>query len=258
MIGIAFLAATLCSAPDGAAARWEREARYLIVGEMHGTREAPAAFAGLVCDAAGQGAVTVGLELRVAIQPQLDAFLDAPDDASAIEILRETSFWDRQQADGRSSLAMLEMMLAMRDLKARGRDIALAAFLPDVRRPPGFDQNYHELEMAVLLAQAAMRRPEARVLVLVGNVHAARTRIEVFDLLPAAAHLPGSETVSLAILQQGGSSWSCSVESCGSQEWASLHDEDLRGIDLTPLRDGAYDGSLAIGPTTASPPAAEQ
>ncbi|MFN3816036.1 hypothetical protein [Brevundimonas sp.] len=258
MIGIAFLAASLCSALDGAAAIWDREARYIVVGEMHGTREAPAAFAGLVCEAASQGPVTVALEFSAGIQPQLDAFLDAPDDASATAILRETSFWNLERADGRSSLAMLEMMLSIRRLKAEGRDIALAAFLPDTQRPPGFDQNYHELEMAALLAQAAMGRPESRVLVLVGNVHAARIRLEDFDLLPAAAHLPAAETLSLAIIQQGGSSWSCSAEACGPQDRTPLHDQNRRGIDLTPIRDGAYDGSLAIGPTTPSPPAAEQ
>jgi len=95
------------------------------------------------------------------------------------------------------------------------------------------------------------------VLVLVGNVHAARKEFTRFNLLPAAAHLPRSETVSLNVAQQGGNSWSCRASGCGPDGSEARYDEAARGIILEPYADGAYDGVLALGPATASPPVAE-
>lgn len=144
-----------CAPPPGAEALWTPEARYVIVGEIHGTTETPAAFAQLVCAAAEQGPVTVALELPTEMQPQLDAFLIATDDASAAATLHETSFWvrDPERQDGRSSMAMLEMMQSIRRLKAGGGDVAFRAFQPSNPRSPAFDQNYYELDMAVELSR---------------------------------------------------------------------------------------------------------
>lgn len=245
-----------CSAPPGSDALWTPEARYVIVGEIHGTTETPAAFAQLVCEAAARGPVTVALELPMSLQSDFEAFLAAPDDASAEAILRRTPYWNPRHQDGRSSVAMVAMMQSVRRLKVAGRDIAIHSFLSDQGRPAGFDQNYHELEMATEIARAARARPEARVLVLVGGLHASKTRIEAWDLLPATAHLPRAEVITLDVAQQGGQSWSCGTERCGIDDIISTYDPAERGVTLRPIDDGAYDGVLAVGPVTASPPAA--
>jgi hypothetical protein len=260
---IALLAAGLlaaqpaCAAPANAEALWTPEARYVLIGEQHGTTETPAAFAQLVCDAAERGPVTVALEFPETLQPAFDAVLAAPDDASAIQILRETPFWvtDPTRQDGRGSVAMLEMLLSIRRLKAEGRDVTLRAFMSVQRRPPGFDQNYHELAMAAALAQAARDRPEARVLVLVGSFHAAKARYDEDDFLPAAAHLPPGEVISLLLPQQGGQSWSCTIDTCGPLEVLPVDDLSERGVVLRPVDEGLFDGVLALGPVTPSPPA---
>lgn len=248
-------AAPVCSPPPGAEALWTPRARYVIVGEVHGTAETPSAFADLVCDASTHGPVVVALELPTTMQAQLDAFLAAPDDDAAHAVLPEDFFAEPDQADGRSSLAMVEMLQSVRRLKAAGRDVAFHAFLPVGRRPEGFDQNYHELSMATGLAGAARARPDARLLVLVGGVHASKTRIESWDLLPAAAHLPRAEVVALDVAQQGGQSWSCRSATCGPGDIVSVHDPEARGVTMGAIDDGAYDGVLAVGPVTASPPA---
>lgn len=245
-----------CAAPPGSEALWTPEARYVIIGEIHGTTETPAAFAGLVCEASTRGPVTVALELPMSLQPEFEAFLAAPDDVSGEAILRRTAYWNPRHQDGRSSAAMVEMMQSLRRLRVAGRDIAIRAFLSDQGRPAGFDQNYHELEMATEIARAARARPEARVLVLVGNVHASKTRIDMWDLLPAAAHLPRAEVIALDVAQQGGQSWSCRTDVCGIDDIISVYDPAERGVTLGPIDDGAYDGVLAVGPVTASPPAA--
>lgn len=261
MLGLfaaAALMAAPCAPPAGHEVLWTPEHRFVIVGEIHGTTETPAAFAQLVCAAAEQGPVTVALELPVAMQPQLDAFLTAPDDTAAAAILQPTIFGDFSMADGRTSLAVVEMMQAIRRLKAEGRDVTLRAFQPSTPRPPAFDQNYYELDMASALVAAAAERPGARVLVLVGNIHASKTRFERLDLLPAAAHLPRKATVTLNVAQQGGQSWSCQADGCRAYDSIARYDAAARGVIMGPVSEGAWDGVLAIGPVTASPPMAHE
>jgi hypothetical protein len=246
-----------CAPPRGTEDLLHMNHRFIVVGEDHGTVEVPAAFAEIVCAAAQRGPVTVALEMPDTIQPRLDAFLAAPDAAAASATLHDTPFWDLRFQDGRSSLAMLDMMLAVRRLRAEGHDVAFRAFRPSERRVAGFDQNYDELEMAVRLARAAKARPEARVLVLVGDFHAMKARIPGDDLMGAVALLPPADVFSLEIAQQGGQSWSCVATGCGPREIAPVYERpDERGLILRATPDGLYDGVLALGPLTASPPAA--
>ncbi len=258
LFAAAALAATPCSPPAGHEVLWTPEHRFVIVGEIHGTAEAPAAFAQLICAASEQGPVTVALELPTAMQAQLDAFLAASDAGTAAEALSPTIFGDLSKADGRTSLAMVEMMQSIRRLRAEGSDVTIRAFQPSNPRPAAFDQNYYELDMASALVAAAAQRPEARVLVLVGNIHASKTRFERFDLMPAAAHLPRRETVSLNVAQQGGQSWSCQADGCRAYDSIARYDAGARGVIMGPVGEGAWDGVLAVGPVTASPPAADE
>ncbi|WP_332676635.1 hypothetical protein [Brevundimonas sp.] len=252
----ALLAGAPCNPPSGVEALWTPDHRFIVVGEIHGTTEAPAAFAQIVCAATEQGPVTVALELPTEMQPRLDAFMAATDDASAEALLHDTFFWetDPERQDGRSSVAMLEMMQSVRRLKAAGRDVTLRGFQPSNPRPATFDQNYYELDMAVELAHAAAERPESRVLVLVGNIHASKTRFDRFDLMPAAAHLPRKATLTLNVAQQGGQSWSCQAEGCRAHDSMERYDTTARGIVMGSAAEGAYDGVIAVGPWTASPP----
>ncbi|MFN7387908.1 hypothetical protein [Brevundimonas sp.] len=252
----AALSTTPCEPPEGHEVLWTPENRFVVVGEIHGTREAPAAFAELVCAAAEQGPVTVALELPVSMQPQLDAFLTAPDEPTAAALLQPTIFGDASWADGRTSIAMVDMMQSVRRLRVEGRDVTIRAFQPSNPRPAGFDQNYYELDMASELVEAAASRPESRILVLVGNIHASKTHFERIDLMPAAAHLPRKETVSLNVAQQGGQSWSCQAEECRVYDSIARYDAEARGVIMGPVSEGAWDGVLAVGPVTASPPMA--
>ena len=245
-----------CTPPEGTEALLALERRYIVVGEMHGTAEAPGAFGQMICAAAGRGPVTVALELPAAMQPQLDAFLAAPDDTAAMAALEATPFLDPRMNDGRSSQAMMAMMMSVRALREAGRDVAFHAFQPSTPRPRELAQAWYELDMGHALAQAAYARPQAKVLVLVGNLHARKTGFERFpDVgLPAAGHLPTADVVSLNVAQQGGEEWNCRQEGCGANTSRGVYDASARGVILEPSADGAYDGVLALGPTTASPP----
>lgn len=261
MFAAAALAATLldaqpaCSPPDGTEALLAMPQPYIIVGESHGTAEAPAAFAEMICAAAARGPVTVALELPTDMQPQLDAFLAAPDDDAALEALAGSHFMNPRMNDGRSSQAMLSMMRSVRNLRAEGRDVAFHAFQPSSPRPRDLTQAWYELDMGHALAGAIYARPRSKVLAIVGNLHARKTGFARFpDVgVPAAGHLPAGDVITLNIAQQGGTAWNCQRE-CTVNPSRSVDDVERRGVFLQPSEDGAYDGVLALGPSTASPP----
>ncbi len=244
-----------CSPPEGADTLLAMPQRYIIVGESHGTAEAPAAFAELVCAAAERGPVTIALELPTAMQPQLDAFLGAPDEAAAVQALAGTHFMNPRMNDGRSSQAMLAMLLSIRELRVQGRDVAFHAFQPSTPRPRELSQAWYELDMGHALAGGIFARPQSKVLAIVGNLHARKTGFARFaDIgIPAAGHLPAADVLTLNVAQQGGTAWNCQPE-CTAHPSRAVGDVERRGVFLEPSEDGAYDGILALGPSTASPP----
>lgn len=248
-----------CAPLPGADALLARPERILVVGETHGTTETPAAFLALVCEAAAQGPVTVGLEMPESDRALFEAVMAAPDEATAARILRGGDFGDPRRDDGRNSVAMFEMILGFWRLKAAGQDIAIRPFAARMSVIRGRDQAWWELEMAYGMSRPLVDRPSARLLILVGNLHARKTRFDRWpDVgLPAAGHLHATDTLTLNVAQQGGQAWTCQ-EACGAHDSRGVYDPDARGVILGPVQDGAYDGVLAVGPTTASPPAGAQ
>ena len=249
-----------CAAPAGTDALLERPERVLVVGDWHGTVEIPAAFLGIVCEAANQGPVTVALEMPETERTLFRNALAAPTEEAARETFLYGDFGNPRSTDGRNSVAMLDMMVGFWRLKAAGRDIAIHPFMSVDSVIRGRDQAWWELEMAYGMSRALADRSEARVVVFVGDLHARKKGYERFpDVgLPAAGHLHASDTFTLHTAVQGGESWSCEA-TCGRRVNRGRHDAapEVRGIILGPVQDGAYDGLLAVGPTTASPPAAQ-
>lgn len=246
-----------CAPLAGTEALLARPERILVVGELHGTAETPAAFLALVCEAAAQGPVTVGLEMPETDRPLLDVVMAAPDEATAARILSAGDFGDVRRDDGRNSRAMFDMIIGLWRLKAAGRDVVIRPFAARMSVIRGRDQAWWELEMAHGMSRPLVDRPDARLLILVGNLHARKTPFDRWPEvgLPAAGHLYARDTLTLTVAQQGGQAWNCQEE-CGPHDSRGFYDADARGVILGPVEDGAYDGVLAIGPTTASPPAA--
>ncbi|RZJ97447.1 MAG: hypothetical protein EON88_02885 [Brevundimonas sp.] len=246
-----------CAPINGSDALLARPERILVVGETHGNVETPAAFLAIVCAAAQQGPVTVGLEMPESDRGLLDFVMAAPDEASATRYLRGGDFGDPRRDDGRNSQAMFDMIIGFWRLKAAGHDIVLRPFAARMSVIRGRPQAWWELEMAYGMSRPLVDRPDARLLILVGNLHARKTVFERWPEvgLPAAGHLHAADTLTLRVTQQGGQSWSCQEE-CRAHDSRAVDDPDARGIILGPVDDGAYDGVLAVGPTTASPPAA--
>ena len=257
MLGFLTAMSIACAPPDGVAELLDRPEHVIMIGESHGTAEAPRAVGEIACAAAERGRVVVALELGETLQPTIDAFMASPDQASALATLRGSSLTTRAVQDGRTSRALLDLLNRVRQLRASGRDISINLFQPSsLGRGDSLDQAWYELNMGYLLGRARQLHPNARVIGLAGNVHARKTAIERYPHigLPAAAHLPARETISLKIAQQGGEAWNCSNDTCGVNPSHALYDENARGVIMTPPEDGGYDGVLALGPWTASPP----
>ncbi len=244
-----------CRPIPGVEALWKDDIRYVVVGEMHGTTETPAAFADMVCVARDKGPVTVALEFSEGMQPMLDAFMAAETEEAARAILAAYPQGPFVHHDGRGSVAILDMLLRLRAMKRETPNLKIVAFAPDSPRVQGFSQSYSELDMGHRLATAARKTPDSRMLVLVGNIHAQKKTIESYNLTPAAAHLPSAEVVSLYAVPQGGTAWNCGRDACGANPLPETYDAAARGVIIQPYGSGAFDGVLALGPTTASEPA---
>lgn len=243
-----------CRPVAGSEALWRDDVRYVFVGETHGTTEAPAAFADLVCAALEQGPVVVSLEYSVDLQPTLDAFMEADTDAEARAILAAYPQGPFVHHDGRGSEAMLDLLLRLRVMLREAADMTVVASVPNSPRVEGFRQSYSEMDRAVLWSRQAMAQPQARVLALVGRVHAEKTRRVGSPLgLPAAAHIQPEETLSLTLAHQGGQAWIC-LDEAGPAPVPETDDLTTRGVVLTPQLNGRFDGLLALGPVTTSPP----
>lgn len=243
-----------CEPLPGSEALWRDDIRFIFVGEMHGTVEAPAAFATLVCHGLDQGPVTAVLEFPTSMQPALDAFMEAGSDEAARAAILAWPSGPFRFHDGRGSEAMMDLLLRLRALRREGRPLTIVASVPESPRVAGFSQSYAELDRAAVWVAAARDRPDARVLVLVGRVHAEKARRVGSPIgLPAAAHIRPEDSLSLAVARQGGEAWLCR-EDCGVTEIPSVDPGDLRGVLISPDAGPAFDGLLALGALTASPP----
>lgn len=248
-----------CNAPPGVDELVASPAPVIAFGEMHGTAEAPAAVAAIACELARHGPVTVALELPTSSQPALDAFLVAETSEAAQAALAGTTFADNAFADGRTSVAMMDLLEALRRLRAEDASIAIRAIQPGAHPRRNLSQAWYELQMANEIALALGAQPDGRVILLTGNIHARKAPIPRLPQigLPAVAHLPAADVLSFRIGSQGGAAWNCQPE-CGPHPSRAVEDAELRGFRLEPDADGAFDGVLFLGPTTASPPAASR
>jgi hypothetical protein len=103
-------------------------ANLLLVGEVHGTNEAPALIGDLACASATSGSpVVVALEIPIEEQTSLDNFLASKGSDADQAALLASQFWTRQPQDGRSSAAMLKLLHRLRSLRVEGTRISVLA-----------------------------------------------------------------------------------------------------------------------------------
>lgn len=245
-----------CRAIPGSEALLERGA-IVLLGEVHGTNEAPAAVGDLVCLAAEAGLdVSVGLEIPVSESAPLERYLASDGGAESRRALLARPFWAREYQDGRSSRAMLDLVERLRRAEPRPRVLAI----DDPGAPDGRDA-----AMAAALSRAAEAVPGGLVVALTGNLH---NRLAVGtgwdpEYRPMGlrlAEMRPARVISLQLAHAGGSAWVCTgsrAADCGvitlggrSEQRAAAAIEPAEGVD-------AARGELFLGRVTASHPARE-
>lgn len=272
-----------CIAPEGWDEVITRDPDFVVFGELHGTREAPALIAQIVCAEAMQGRrVLLAVEHSSFYNPGLqDAWRLAHD---AFRAALSHLGW-RGQDDGVASEAMLMLVTSAHSLKEKGAAIDIVAFngtRDDAQRARFANlpsQGPHEAAQAENIAEAAARNDYDRVIVLVGGLHAATAPLSIGgpEFEPMAMRLRVYGTVlSLAMQHAGGTSWNCQLRpgarpapgkavtsdmiACGAFPAGAEGSSDRPphitvGSFTDPRLERRSDGTFWLGSISASPPA---
>lgn len=235
----------------------DKSLHWILVGELHGTNETPAAFADLVCNALSRGKhVDVGLERPIAEQADIDQVMTATDVHAAEKQLLAQLGWREQGVDGRASTAMLHLLEYLRELRSQFYGVGVYAFdVPYSGSSPGARDEAIGREWLRIHEQ----HPQDVILILTGNAHVFKAA--KFGFNPAATYLPQAGRISLEVTSNGGEIWASFGDGmCGVRNSAviSTRGNLPRRIILDPQLApyGKVDGILSLGePTTPSTPA---
>lgn len=222
----------------------------IVIGELHGTAEAPGLFRELVDCRKNQarGALLVGLE----IPPEaLAAVMQLPTDATTAQArhpLSGNGFWKKAR-DGRTSIANLELI---EYLRAGQKDGKLAVFAFDRRRSA--TDNFSELATEAVknaLSQSGPGGSRRDVLMLTGNGHAtmATDNGSLGRGLAAAGMRPYIFQTTFA----SGQAWVCRMGQCGISPAGSGGCDSPASADIKIGDSTVHTVCLPVA--TASPPA---
>ena len=229
----------------------------VVFGEFHGTREGPRAFGALACAAVRTASVVlVGLEFPVQEEDILQAAFTAPSPAEAEFMLLESGFFSRDYQDGRSSRAMVDLILLLRSLREQGAQLGVFSF------DPATTEDRDRL-MAARIAAVRGEYPEATFLLLSGNLHARKSKGSPWDpeFTSMTHHLTqsGHSLRSVRFTHAGGESWYCnsgSSESCGIKPTGGRDQgPDPVFVFLPSDASDTYDAVLYLGRVSPSEPA---
>lgn len=233
----------------------------LLLGEIHGTEQAPAFVENVACAALAKGLpVTVGLEIDRAEDAAFQAYLASDGGADARRALLASPTWTREEQYGLGSRAMLGLVDRLRELATGPGELRLV--LIDRPDPPA----ERDRAMAERVAETAEARPGDFLVVLTGNLHNRLTKGTPWnaDLEPMGHQLtrlrPGARIVSLDMAHPGGTAWVCfpgPPQDCGVKKLGGPADAAGRtGIELMGEAAGKpFSGRYFTGPITASEPA---
>ena len=225
-------------------------------------------FERLACRAAkAKGRILVGLEIWSSAQPAIDAFLASTGESQARQALLAHPFWHREDQDGRSSRAMLQLLDALRQHRAAGLDLVVKAIDPE-HYDSAIDR---DARMATTVGDAIESFQPAQTLILVGDVHARLLPGHPWDpsspFVSVGARLKDQygDVIGLHARSRGGSAWMClsigeSPPKCGEHSWrgGTVEGSTPRFV-LEPgeLERSGWSGTLFLAAVRASPPAAQ-
>ncbi|TVQ38076.1 MAG: hypothetical protein EA370_06100 [Wenzhouxiangella sp.] len=232
------------------------EKSVVVFGELHGTKEAPFVFLSAICERLNrfdEETITVALEYPQVESEHLLSYVNSSGSHEDKGRLLETFFWKRQAQDGRTSVAMLELIDSLRRISTETGRLEVIAIVPEA------GSGKHEELMAAAINQSVQQRPESPHFVLVGNLHSRRGvgRPGDPEFQPMLGWVEG-DSVSVNIFSRHGDFWACTAEGCGRR---SLSGEDAEFGTLStamPRLDSSshHDYAIIFDRFSASPPAA--
>ena len=235
------------------------EHRFVLLGEVHGTRETPALVGDLVAHYAGDGEpVILGIEISTQEQPRIDRYLESHGTSADRKALLAGEHWQGAMHDGRDSEAMLELIDRVRELHFQGADVRVEPF----DGPGAGDRDFR---MAEHLRATAADAHRARLLVLTGNVHAMTRRPSwsmfttdgkpIEPPMTVGRYLAGLAPYSINIGAANGDAWNCAQDGCRAHPLTARPAIKQATLKQLPPAESAWDAELTMPRFTASPPA---
>jgi hypothetical protein len=237
------------------------QASIILVGEVHGTNEAPRFVGDLASSLlAERKSLTIGLEIPQNLTSVLRRYLNSNGDENARRDLFSSTHWSRDASrqDGRASRAMYELIERMRKLRHQGAQVDVAGFdlSADIRSSPEEIARIMSTRDQQLADGATrLKKPGQTLLLLAGNLHAVKYPADApFPAKGKMASLMALPPLSIAVRHRGGEYWAC-VPRCGIQQGRPGYTD--AGLDgrIIIERSRGYDGFAYLGPITASVPA---
>jgi len=271
-----------CTVPSGWNEVEKAGPKFVVFGELHGTREAPLFVANLACSLAKKrNRILVAIENQALFDDDLQRAL-ALDRASFKAALTARGWAGRN--DGIASEAMFNLLETLHELKQGGHAVDVVYFSgnTDKEQAARFaalsGQGPGEAAMAENIDSAAQKGAYAVTLVLTGNFHARKANAKRGDVefAPMAKHLTQyGKVLSLDMVYAAGSSWNCQIKpgirivpgqplstsqmDCGAHAASGITETaPKRAIELF-LHDKedvatGFDGTYWVGPISASDP----
>ena len=240
--------------------------RVVVIGEgTHGTNEIPAFVAGVLCNYAMAGRpVVMAWEFSREKQADITIFLNSDGSPAARSALVDNAL---RGQDGRSSVAILSMLEAVRGLRAAGSRVAVQAvdygefdvLLPVYASEDRYalmSQNRRQSLMAINVEELSRHYDDHAVVFF--TAHASRNAANMMSgkgVVYESATARLSHRISVASVGfrfEAGSSWRCKGPSIDKIACDAYAMPAGRGYDEAPL-----DRYVDLGPITASPPASE-
>jgi hypothetical protein len=240
-------------------AQLARSGGVIMVGELHGTEQAPRFVGDLACALARRGLpVTVALELPVELSDRLQRLATAP--AGQTNTVDWQAVFSAAWQDGRRSTAIAELVERVAAMRRAGANVGLASYAPDSA------PTAQERDTGMGRAIAALAVAQRSIIVLSGNLHN-RLRVGTAisrDYRPAAVTLASlvdpKRIVSLDMAYEAGTAWICTGSApadCGVRKVGPRNPlawGDVRLFDSTDVN--GYQGRFGVGAVTAALPAA--
>lgn len=194
--------------------------RVIAIGEHHGNDKTPLIAAEIAEALAATDDVILALEIQQQNQYGLNEYVRTGDKY----VLRILGHFAREYQDGRSSVAMVELL---DQVKGNPR-IQILAFDPDF----SMDGQDRDTKMAQNILKAIGNQPNKKVVVLEGNIHSATKIGNFFDpnyrpmayQLSALANSPikSSDVLSIMTRYENASIWACTngnAADCGPMKF---------------------------------------